>query len=142
MSDSLRPHELQHARPPCPLRSLVVYKHGKCPWGQNAGEPLTWSSFLSLPSPSPYPPSPSKKKINQGSVSLVAPVVSECKNLLAGQEAWVQALGWEGRLQKWKPTPVFLPGRCYGQRSLVGYSQGGHEESDTTEQTSFSFSQF
>ena len=51
------------------MRSLVVYKRGKCPRGQNAGEPLTWSSFLSLPSPSPCPPSPSKKKINQGSVS-------------------------------------------------------------------------
>ena len=31
--------------------------------------------------------------------------------------------GWEipwGR--KWQPTPVFLPGKSYGQRSLVGYS--------------------
>ena len=22
----------------------------------------------------------------------------------------------------WQPTPVFLPGECHGQRSLVGYS--------------------
>ena len=31
-----------------------------------------------------------------------------------------------------QPTPVFLPGECRGQRSLVGYSLGGHKESDMT----------
>ena len=30
--------------------------------------------------------------------------------------------------------PVLLPGKSHGQRSLVGYSPWGHEESDTTEQ--------
>ena len=29
-------------------------------------------------------------------------------------------------------TAVFLPGECHGQRSLAGYSLGGHKESDTT----------
>ena len=28
----------------------------------------------------------------------------------------------------------YLPGKSHGQRSLVGYSRGGHKESDTTEQ--------
>ena len=32
------------------------------------------------------------------------------------------------------PTPTFLPGESHGQRSLVGYSQWGCKESDTTEQ--------
>ena len=31
------------------------------------------------------------------------------------------------------PTPVFLPGEFHGQRSLVGYSPWGCEESDMTE---------
>ena len=31
---------------------------------------------------------------------------------------------------KWQPTPVFLPGKSHGQRSLYM----GHKESDTTEQ--------
>ena len=35
--------------------------------------------------------------------------------------------------RKWHPTPVFLPGKSHGQRSLVGYSPWGHKESDTTE---------
>ena len=34
--------------------------------------------------------------------------------------------------RKWPPTPVFLPGKCYGQRSLAGYSPSGHKESDMT----------
>jgi len=29
--------------------------------------------------------------------------------------------------RKWKPVPVFLPGKFYGQRSLVGYSPGGSQ---------------
>ena len=35
--------------------------------------------------------------------------------------------------RKWQPTPVLLPGKSHGQRSLVGYSLWGHKESDTTE---------
>ena len=31
------------------------------------------------------------------------------------------------------PTPVFFPGECHGQRSLVDYNPWGHKESDTTE---------
>ena len=46
----------------------------------------------------------------------------------------VQFLGWEDPLGwKWPPIPVFLPGKCRGQRSLVDYSPWGHKESDTTE---------
>ena len=38
----------------------------------------------------------------------------------------------EGRRQ-WQPTPVFLPGKSHGRRSLVGCSPWGREEWDTTE---------
>ena len=33
---------------------------------------------------------------------------------------------------KWQCTPVFLPGKFRGQRSLAGYSSWSHKESDTT----------
>ena len=33
----------------------------------------------------------------------------------------------------WHPTPVLLPRKSHGWRSLVGYSPWGHQESDTTE---------
>ena len=34
--------------------------------------------------------------------------------------------------RKWQPTPVFLPGKSRGQRSLAGYSSSGCQESDST----------
>ena len=36
----------------------------------------------------------------------------------------------------WQPTPVFLPGKFPGQRSLEGYRPQGRQESDTTERLS------
>ena len=35
---------------------------------------------------------------------------------------------------KWHPTPVFLPEKSHGQRSLAGYSPCGPKELNTTEQ--------
>ena len=50
------------------------------------------------------------------------------------QEMQVLSLTWENALEEAsEPTPVFLPGKSHGQRSLVGYSPWGHKESDTTE---------
>ena len=40
---------------------------------------------------------------------------------------------WSDWRRKWRPTPVFLPGKFHGRRSLVGYSPWGHKESDMTE---------
>ena len=37
--------------------------------------------------------------------------------------------------RKWQPTPVFLPGKSQGQRSLEGYRPWGHKGSDTTAHT-------
>ena len=42
---------------------------------------------------------------------------------------WVGKNPWK---TKWQPTPVFLPGKYHGQRSLAGSSPWGHKESDTT----------
>ena len=42
--------------------------------------------------------------------------------------------------RQWHPTPVLLPGKSHGWRSLVGCSPWGREESDTTEQLHFHFS--
>ena len=43
-------------------------------------------------------------------------------------------------MRQWHPTPVLLPGKSHGRRSLVGCSPWGHEESDTTERLHFHFS--
>ena len=42
--------------------------------------------------------------------------------------------------RQWHPTPVLLPGKSHGLRSLVSCSPWGREESDTTEQLHFHFS--
>ena len=37
----------------------------------------------------------------------------------------VSGFPWQG---KWQPTPVFLPGKSHGQRSLVSYSPWGWQK--------------
>ena len=75
VSNSLRPHGLQHTRPPCPSPTPRVYSNS-CPLQR----------------------------------------------------------------RHWHPTPVLLPGKSHGQRSMVGCSPWGCYESDTTERLHFHFS--
>ena len=50
----------------------------------------------------------------------------KCKR--RGSNPWVGKIPWRRKLQ---PTPVFLPGESYGQRSLVGYSPRSCKDLDT-----------
>ena len=47
---------------------------------------------------------------------------------------WVEKIPWR---KKWQPTPVFLPGKFHGQRSLVGYRPQGCKESDANERLNY-----
>ena len=47
----------------------------------------------------------------------------------SGLIPWVGKIHWK---RKWQPTPVFLPRKVHGQRSLAGYSPRGCQESDLT----------
>ena len=53
-----------------------------------------------------------------------------------GFNPWVGKILWR---RKWQPTPVLLPGKSHGRRSLVGYRPWGCKESDTTERLHFHF---
>ena len=44
------------------------------------------------------------------------------------------------RRRQWHPTPVLLPGKSHGRRSLVGFSPWGRWGSDPTERLPFHFS--
>ena len=44
------------------------------------------------------------------------------------------------RRRQWQATPVLLPGKSHGRRSLVGCSPWGRYESDATERLHFHFS--
>ena len=46
--------------------------------------------------------------------------VCQCRRLRrCGFDPWVRKVPWSRKCQ---PTLVFLPGKCHGQMSLVGYS--------------------
>ena len=47
-----------------------------------------------------------------------------------GFNPWVGKISWR---KKWQLTPVFLPAKSHGQRSLMGYSPWGCKESNMTE---------
>ena len=78
----------------------------------------------------------------------------KCSNellLFVGDSGLLQAFGLEKRLiplfrehlswrRQWHPTPVLLPGKSHGWRSLVDCSPWGREESDMTERLRFHFS--
>ena len=50
-----------------------------------------------------------------------------------GFDSWIRKIPWR---REWPPTPVLLPEKFHGQRSLAGYSPWGCKELDTTEQLS------
>ena len=59
--------------------------------------------------------------------------LSPCKS----QNFWILCIP---RRRQWHPTPVLLPGKSHGRRSLVGCSPWGCEKSDTIERLHFHFS--
>ena len=84
-------------------------------------------SLLGIPSPSFLPSRPLPLASISASLNPKHPLQSQ-KN---------SASLWR---RQWQPTPVLLPGKSHGRRSLVGYSPWGRKESDTTERLYFHFS--
>ena len=39
-------------------------------------------------------------------------------------QSWIRKIPWK---RKWQLTPVYLPGKSHGQRSLASYSPWGHK---------------
>ena len=56
---------------------------------------------------------------------------------IVGEITGLGAIRVEKRRRQWQPTPVLLPGKSHGRRSLVGCSPRGRKESDTTERFHF-----
>ena len=63
---------------------------------------------------------------------------SACQCKRPGFDPWVRKIPWR---RKWQPTPVLLPGKSRGQRSLVDYISWGRERVEhdlaTKQQTPF-----
>ena len=65
-----------------------------------------------------------------GRTSLMAQTIYKLPVMQQTQfDPWCRDVLWK---REWLPTPVFLPGKSHGQRSLVGYSPWGCKELDTT----------
>ena len=58
-------------------------------------------------------------------------IESTCQGRRRRFNSWVRKIPWR---RKWQLTPVFLPGKSHGQRSLEGYGPWGRKKLDTTEQ--------
>ena len=110
MSDSLRPNGLQHTRLPYPSPTPGVYSNS-CPLSQWCHPTI---SFSVIP-------------------------LSSCLQSFPASGSFQMSQFFIQRRQ-WQPTPVLLPGKSHGWRSLVGCSPWGCEESDTTVQLLFHFS--
>ena len=96
-----------------------------------------WSAFPSATTP--FPPLPhahtlitSRESIFLGGTSSKE-LTCPCRRFKRHRfNPWVGKIPWR---RAWQPTPVFLPGKFHGQRSLAGYSLWGCKESDATEAT-------
>ena len=155
MSYSLRPHESQHSRPPCPSPTSGVHSDSRpiTSW-QIDGE--TVSDFIFLGSNITADCDCSheiKRCLLFGMEKAMAPHSST----LAWKIPWVEEPGVPQSMgllrvrqdsatslslftflhwrRQWQPTPVFLPGESQGQGSLMGCRLWGRTESDTTEVT-------
>ena len=73
------------------------------------------------------------RHLNALQASLLAQCLKKKSAYNAGDPGLIPRLGrspGEGNLQR---TPVFLPGKSQGQRSLEGYNPWGCKESSTTQ---------
>ena len=124
MSNLLWPHGLQHSRLPFPLPTPRAYSNS-CALSRWC-HPTISSCVLPFSSCLQSFPASGKE-----------PACQFRRHKRRRFDPWVGKIPWR---RKWQPTPVFMPGKSHGLRSLVGYSPWGRKESDTTEQLHFSLS--
>ena len=96
---------------------------GCSPWGRKESDKTERLHFTSLPH--------SIHRLGfPGGASGKEPACQCRRSKRQGFDPWVGKIPcWRA----WQPTPVFLPGKSQGQRSLVGHSPKGCKESDTSE---------
>ena len=146
MSDSLQPHGLQHARPPCssptpevcsnscpsswwchPTISSFIFPFSSCLQSFPASGYFLVSQFFASGGQSiGVSASASVFPVNiqfwfpSGLTDLISPLLVFFFFLLLFLSYYCLY-----RRRQWQPTPVLLPGQSHGQRSLVGCSPCG-----------------
>ena len=113
-----------------PIPEPQQYLEGPClPGGRAPG----WTrAFLSSQASSKIPSVP------RGKASIL--FLTRATTVVNLQMRFITYLRHAFWRRQWHPTPVLLPGKSHGQRSLVGCRPWGREESDRTERLHFHFS--
>ena len=133
---TLRSQRLQHSRLPCPLPSPRVCSNSYqlsqwCHPGISFSDVPFSSCLRSCPVSGSFTVSQLFASAGQ---SIGAPALASV--LPVNIQGWFP-LGLTSLIslwrRQWHPTPVLLPGKSHGWRSLVGCSPWGHKELDTTE---------
>ena len=118
MSDSVRPQRRQPTRPPHPWDSP----------GKNTG---VGCHFLLQ----------CMKVKSESEVAQLCLTLCDTKDWsMPGFPVLYYLIEFCQQRRQWHPTPVLLPGKSHGRRSLVSCSPWGLEELDTTERPHFHFS--
>ena len=149
MSDSLWPHELQHARLHCSSPTPGAYSNS-CPLSQWC-HPTPSSSVIpfsfclqSFPASGSFLMSQFFASPKYWRFSFSINPSNEYLGLISFRMDWFDLLAVQGTLKsllqhhssktsirqcsaffrrrQWHPTPILLPGKSHGRRSLVGYS--------------------
>ena len=130
---------------PLPLFVLDLCMIGSGIWIFVALWTITHQALLSMEfcrqeyqSRLPWPPPEGLPDPRIEPISLMSPALAgEFFTASATWKSWVRKIPWR---REWQPTPVFLPGKSQGPRSLAGYSSWGPKELDATEQQILLFS--
>ena len=127
VSDSLWPHESQHARPPCPSPTPRVHSNS-CPSSQWCN-PAISSSVV----PFSFCPQslPAWVFSNESTLRMRWPKYwSFSFSIIPSKEipGLISTLYLIHQRRQWQPTPVLLPGKSHEQRSLVGFSPWGRSQ--------------
>ena len=107
--DSLRPHESQHARPPCPSPTPGVHPNS-CALSRWCHPTISSSvvPFSSCPQSSPASGSfPMSQLFASGGQSTGVSASNEHPGLISFRMDWLDLLAVQGTLQESSPTPQF-----------------------------------
>ena len=158
MSDSVRPHRRQPTRLCRPWDSpgknsgVGCHFFLQCRKGKSESEVAQSCPTLCDPMDCSLPGSSihgvfQARVLEWGAIAFSAvwkhclPILSLPRSILTCiVRIYIFSVCTKSRRRQWHPTPVLLPGKSHGRRSLVGCSPWGREESDTTEQLQFHFS--
>ena len=117
------------------LQTLVV-RGRSCRWYRNLAEGMEWLTITGQGGNERFGIKGALKGFLGGSDDKESACNAEDLGMIPGFNPWIGKFPWR---RKWQPTPVVLPEKSHGQRSLVGYNPWDLKELDTTEWLFFFF---